>query len=110
MLPEIVYNFKKKLGYIFVENHNLESILLKRGLTTSCVVTQEKQGETPVECSDAIKSVTERTNNTETHIEGTSVGYEEKAGRRADSVQSIENRKFYEKKKKSISLFVKVFS
>ena len=26
VLPEIVYNIKKKLGYIFVENHNSESM------------------------------------------------------------------------------------
>ena len=33
VLPEIVYNIKKKLGSIFVENKNPESLLLKRGLT-----------------------------------------------------------------------------
>ena len=31
ILPEIVYNVKKKLGCIFVENHNSKPILLKRG-------------------------------------------------------------------------------
>ena len=31
VLPEIVYNIKKKLGCIFVENHNLESMILKIG-------------------------------------------------------------------------------
>ena len=30
VLPEIFYNIKKKLGCIFVENHNPESVLLKR--------------------------------------------------------------------------------
>ena len=43
VLPEVVYNIKKKLGCIFVENHNSESMILKRGqtigLVTSCVVT-----------------------------------------------------------------------
>ena len=43
VLPEIVYNVKKKLGCIFVENHNPEPLMLKRGqtigLVTSCVVT-----------------------------------------------------------------------
>ena len=33
LLPDIVYNIKKKLGYIFVENHNSESMILKRGQT-----------------------------------------------------------------------------
>ena len=31
VLPEIVYNFKKKLGCIFVENHNSEPLMLKIG-------------------------------------------------------------------------------
>ena len=47
ILPEIVYNVKKKLGCIFVENHNYETLILKRGqsigLVTSCVVTQEEK-------------------------------------------------------------------
>ena len=29
VLPEVVYNIKKKLGWIFVENHNLESMVLR---------------------------------------------------------------------------------
>ena len=33
VLPEIVYNIKKELGCIFVENHNSESMVLKRGQT-----------------------------------------------------------------------------
>ena len=45
VLPEIVYNIKKKLGCLFVENHNLEPMVLKRGRTVglvmSCVVAQE---------------------------------------------------------------------
>ena len=32
VLPEIVYNFKKKLGCIFIENHNSESLDFQRGL------------------------------------------------------------------------------
>ena len=43
VLPEIVYN-------INVENHNLESMMVKRGptvgLVTSCIVMQEEQGQT----------------------------------------------------------------
>ena len=41
------------LGCIFVENHTPECLLLKKGqtigLVMSCVVTQEEQGQTPVE-------------------------------------------------------------
>ena len=54
---------------------------------------QEEQGQKPVELSYATQSVTERSNDMEIHIGGTSVG-EEKAGPRADSVQSIKNRTF----------------
>ena len=46
VLPEIVFNIKKKLGCIFVENHNSESMVLKKGqtigLVTSCLVMQEE--------------------------------------------------------------------
>ena len=51
ILPEIVYNVKKKLGCIFIENINSEPLELKRGQTigllTSCVVTQAEQGQLP---------------------------------------------------------------
>ena len=36
-------------------------------------------------------SVTEQSNDMDTRIEGASVGNAEKAGRKADSVQSVEN-------------------
>ena len=46
ILPENVYKVKKKLGCIFVENRNSETLELKRGqtigLVTSCFVTQEE--------------------------------------------------------------------
>ena len=49
ILPEIVYNVKRKLGCIFIENHNSVSLDLQRGQTigvvTSCVVTQEDLGQ-----------------------------------------------------------------
>ena len=101
VLPEIIYNIKKKLGCIFVENHNSESMVLKRGqtigLVMSCIVTQEKQDQTPAKHSDATQSVTGTSKDMDTHIGGSSVGDEEKAGGKADSVvQSVENRKFYE--------------
>ena len=51
ILPEIVYNVKRKLGCIFIENHNSESLYLKRGQTkgivTSCIVKQEELGQQP---------------------------------------------------------------
>ena len=37
VLPEIVYNVKKKLGCILVENHNSEPLILKRGQTIGLV-------------------------------------------------------------------------
>ena len=42
------------------------------------------------------QSVTGWSNDTDTSIGGAGVGDAEKAGRKADSVQSIENSKFYE--------------
>ena len=46
ILPEIVYNVKKKLVCIFIENHNSKPLKLKRvqtiGLVTSCELTQAK--------------------------------------------------------------------
>ena len=49
ILPEIVYNVKRKLGCIFIENHNSVSLDLQRGQTigvvTSCVVMQEELGQ-----------------------------------------------------------------
>ena len=39
VLPDIVYNIKKKLGCIFVENHNSESMILKRGQTIGLVTS-----------------------------------------------------------------------
>ena len=35
VLPEVVYNVKKKLGCIFVENHNSEPLMLKRATVFS---------------------------------------------------------------------------
>ena len=39
VLPKIVYNVKKKLGCIFVENHNSEPLMLKRGQTIELVTS-----------------------------------------------------------------------
>ena len=91
VLPEIVYNVKKRLGFIFVENHNSEPLMLKRGPIVSCIVTQAEQGQTPQMHKEDTQSVTGQSNDTDTRKGGASVGDLEKAGRKADSVQSIEN-------------------
>ena len=90
----------KKLGYIFIENHNSELLELKRGqmigLVTSCVVTQAEQGQLPEKRKENTQSVTRWSNDTNTLTGGASGGNLEKAGQKAGSVQSIENRQFYE--------------
>ena len=99
LLHEIVYNVKKKLGCIFVENHNSEPLMYKRrqtiGQVTSCIVTQAEQGQLPEKRMEDTQSVTGRSNEIDPRIEGANVGNLEKAGQKADSVQSIENRQFY---------------
>ena len=51
ILPEIIYNVKRRLGCIFIENHNSERQDLQRGQTigfvSSCVVLQEELGQQP---------------------------------------------------------------
>ena len=84
-----------------MENNNSDSMVLQRGktigLVTSCIVTQEDQGQTPAERSKTMQSITGRSNDTDTHIgRSASVGDAKKAGGKADSVQSVEIRKFYE--------------
>ena len=90
VLPEIFYNVKKKLGCIFVENHDSEPLMLKRGqmigLVTSFVVTQAEQGQTLERHKEDTQSVTGQSNDMDTCIEGASVGNAEKAGWKADSV------------------------
>ena len=82
-----------------MENNNSDSMVLQRGktigLVMSCVVTQEVQGQTPAERSNTMQSITGRSNDTDTHIGSTSVGDAKKAEWKADSVQSVEIRKFY---------------
>ena len=62
ILPEIVYNVKKKLGCIFVENHNSEPLMLKRGqkkgLVISCIVTQAEQDQPPEKREEDTQSIT----------------------------------------------------
>ena len=68
-------------------------MILKRGqtigLVTSCVVTQEEQGETPGAHSDITQSLTRTNNDRDTCIGGASGGDAEKAGHKAESVQKI---------------------
>ena len=70
---------------IFVENHNSEPMVLKRGQTigllTSCIVMQEEQCQTTVERSNPTQSVTGTSNDTDTCIGGASVGDSEKVGK-----------------------------
>ena len=108
ILPEIVYRVKRKLGCIFIENHNSKPLDLQRGQTigcvTSCVVKCEEQGQQPEmrknmtpgvtePSNDAEKAgrtpcVIERSNVADTCIGGASRRDAEKAG----SVHSIDSR------------------
>ena len=115
ILPEIIYNVKKKLGCIFIENHNSEPLDLQRqqtiGFATSCVVTQEELGQRPEKHKENTQSVTGQMNDAETGIGSVSVENVEKAGWKADSVQSIENRQCYgteEEKQKFIRQSLKL--
>ena len=74
----------------------------------SCIVMQEEKGQTPVEDSDAMQSRSEG-NATDNCIVGDSGGREEKAGQIADSVQSIENRNFYETEEEKLQFICDSF-
>ena len=62
ILPEIVYKIKRKLGCIFLENHNSEPLDLQRGQTigvvTSFVVMQEELGQQPEKRKEDTQCVT----------------------------------------------------
>ena len=103
ILPEIVYNIKRKLGCIFIENHKSVSFDLQRGQTigvvTSCVVTQEELCQQPEKRKENMQCVKVKSNCADTHIGGANVGNTEKvekAGRKAECVQTIEIRQSYE--------------
>ena len=72
ILPEIVYNVKKKLGCIFIEYHNSALLDLQRGQTirfvTSSVVTQEELGQRLEKHKENTQSITRRINDAETCI------------------------------------------
>ena len=57
-------------------------------------MTQDEQGQSLEVCKEDMQSVTGKSNDKDTCKGGTSVGDAEKAGQKADSVQSKENRKF----------------
>ena len=61
-------------------------------------MTQEEQGQTLVEGSEATQRVTGKGNDTDTCLRGASEGDAEKSGQKTDSVQSIEDRKMFETK------------
>ena len=89
ILTEIIYNIKRKLRCIFIENHNSESLDLQRrqtiGVVTSCVMTQEELGQQPEKRKENTQCVTGRSNGAETRIGSASVGNTEKfekAGRK----------------------------
>ena len=65
---------------------------------TSYLIIQNEQGQTPEVHKEDTQSITGQSNGTNTHMGGDSVGDSEKAGWKADSVQSIENRQFYKTK------------
>ena len=113
VLPEIVFNVKKKLGCIFVENHNSKPLMLKRGqtigLVTSCLVKQSEQGETPEMNKENTQSITGQSNNRDTRIGSASVGETGwKTGWKADSVQSVENS--FTKRRRKASIYPCNFS
>ena len=58
-------------------------------------MTLEELDQTPGVRSEVTQSVTGTSNDTDTSIGGTRRGDTEKAGQKADSLQSIENRQFY---------------
>ena len=63
---------------------------------TSCLVMQAEQGQLPKECKEDRQDITGGSNDMDTCICCTSGENVEKAGWKAGSVQSIENRQFYE--------------
>ena len=56
-----------------------------------------------------MQSNTGRSNNRDTCIGGASVGNAEKAGWKAESVQSIENRQFYKTEKEKLQFICESF-
>ena len=70
---------------------------------------QEELGQQPEKYKEITQSVTGRINDADTCIGSASVGNTEKAGRKADSVQSIENKQSYETEKEKRKFIRKSF-
>ena len=85
ILPEIVYRVKRKLGCIFIENHNSTPLDLQRGQTIGCmnlcVVKQDEWGQQP----ELHRKITPSVNDADTCVGGASRSDAEKAGRRCAS-------------------------
>ena len=60
-------------------------------------------------CKEDTQSVTGQSNCTDTCIGGTSVRDAEEAGRKADNVQSIENRQFYKTEEEKLQFISESF-
>ena len=62
ILPEILYNVKRKKDCFFIENHNSVFLDLQRGQTigvvTSCIVKQEDLGQQSKKCRENTQSIT----------------------------------------------------
>ena len=82
ILPEIVYNVTRKLGCIFKENHNSESLYLQKGQTigvvTSCIVKQEELDQQPEERKKNTHCVAGLSYCRENSIGGASAGTQRK--------------------------------
>ena len=113
ILPEIVYNVNRKLCCICIENHNSEPLDLQRGQTigwvTSCIVTQKELGQRPEKHMENTQSIAGRINEADTGIGGASVENAEKAGWKADSLQTVVNRQSYETKEKKCQFICESF-
>ena len=112
ILPEIIYNVKRKIGCIFIESHNSVHLDLQRGqiigVVTSCVVTREDLGQQSKMRNEDTQGVTGQSNCAETCIGGASVGNAEKvekADQKEECVQTIENRQSYETEEKKTKKF-----
>ena len=76
---------------------------------TSCIVVQAEQGQLLEKIKEDTQSNIGWSNDMDTCIGGASGGYGEKAGWKAGSVQSIENRHFYETKEEKCQFICESF-
>ena len=81
-------------------------------LVTSCIVTQEELGKKPEKLKENMQCVTGRGNCAKTRIGRASVRNAEKvekAGRKVESVQRIENRQSYETEEEKLKFIHESF-